>query len=699
MKKTSLTMALLVAFNAYAIEVIDVPKTGDVDATQNIEWQNNTPISYKPGAEYKGSVVFYDGTLKANGYDVVLVSDKAPTHIGNVVVYNANLVGERGNLTLTNHTGHGLYVGTTNISGFSTLTINAEDTGISGFGKHSIDVAKVSINAGTYGIQNMGVASDVTLSGIKELDITANKYAIQNASAGKSAISILGDASSVINLTSTERTAIKVQENGENSVTVKGGTINVVANPKGEYNSAITVDSGNLNLSANNFVVTDKTNTAETSALSVSSSGKLNLTSPNAIVNGNVKVDGTMNLEGNATLNGQTNTIATLEGNDTTLTIANIKSRTTVDQTNAKSLKVVATGELNDKLGADEKAFFGNPDSLVNISKLGEGTQTSMIMQEGLATPTVTADVQKNADGTIVVNNVKKTSNSVMDSTQELAVGMTLALNRIMMNDVRKRMGDLRATEGTHGVWARYDGGQLSGDNGLDHDFNTIQVGVDTLSSNSVRYGVAFNYTKGESEFKRGEGDMDAFGFAAYGTWFADSGMFADVIARVSTAESDLDVDVYNGTMDTFAASLSGEFGWRFDVINQFYVEPQAELTYTYLKGDSFSMGTAKYDIDDTNSLIARVGFSAGLKCPDDKGDVYARVSAVHEFLGDSEIAGITNSRYIQKLDGDDTWVEFGIGANFNLSKTTYVYADLERTEGAKLEEDWRAVVGVRHAF
>lgn len=698
MKKTLIATAILIAFSANA-SVIDLenPLTGKVEATGDTTYVNSKMDWYC--SDYEGSPVIVNGEFDAKGYSVEFVSDGDDSH-ANPVVYNAKLVGQGGNLTLTNKTGYGLYIGKTDITGFSTVTIDSKKTAISGYGEHNIDASKIIINADEYGIFTSGDASgNIRLSGIKELQITANSYAIQNASEEKSSISIQGDASSVINLTSAERTAIRVRNNSENSITVKGGTINVVANPNEKYNSAITVDSGNLNLSATNFVVTDKTNTAETSALSVASSGKLNLTSPNAIVNGDVKVDGTMNLEGNATLNGQKNNIATLDGNDTTLTIANIESRTTVGQSNAKSLKVVATGELNDKLGADEKAFFGDPDSLVNISKLGEGTQTSMIMQEGLATPTVTADVQKNADGTIVVSNVKKTSNSVMDSTQELAVGMTLALNRIMMNDVRKRMGDLRATEGTHGVWARYDGGQLSGDNGLDHDFNTIQVGVDTLSSNSIRYGVAFNYTKGESEFKRGEGDMDAFGLAAYGTWFADSGMFADVIARVSTAESDLDVDVYNGTMDTFAASLSGEFGWRFDVTDQFYVEPQAELTYTYLKGDSFSMGTAKYDIDDTNSLIARVGLSAGLKCPDDKGDVYARVSAVHEFLGDSEIAGISNSRYVQKMDGDDTWVEFGIGANFNLSKTTYVYADLERTEGAKLEEDWRAVVGVRHAF
>ena len=59
----------------------------------------------------------------------------------------------------------------------------------------------------------------------------------------------------------------------------------------------------------------------------------------------------------------------------------------------------------------------------------------------------------------------------------------TLSLNRILSNDIRKRMGDVRSAEGTTGAWARWDGGRLSG-GAVENDFNTIQVGVDTLVPN-----------------------------------------------------------------------------------------------------------------------------------------------------------------------------------------------------------------------
>ena len=174
--------------------------------------------------------------------------------------------------------------------------------------------------------------------------------------------------------------------------------------------------------------------------------------------------------------------------------------------------------------------------------------------------------------------------------------------------------------------------------------------------------------------------------------------MFYDVIGRVAKADTDVTIDGYKkGSMDNLAVSLSGEFGWRFDVTDSFYVEPQTELTYTYIDSDKLTLSSGhEYKIDSLDSLVGRVGFAAGFKCPSNYGDVYVRASAVHEFLGDATVHG---GDVIHEVDGEDTWVEFGLGANFNINRSTYVYADIERTEGAAIDEDWRANVGVRYSF
>lgn len=221
---------------------------------------------------------------------------------------------------------------------------------------------------------------------------------------------------------------------------------------------------------------------------------------------------------------------------------------------------------------------------------------------------TITGEVKEgDYNGSIIVdqqgNTVTKT-NTLMQDVLTLNGATTLSLNRILSNDIRKRMGDVRSAEGTTGAWARWDGGRLSG-GAVENDFNTIQVGVDTLMPNqNFRVGFAGSYTNGDADFTRGSAEMDAWSLSAYGLWYGENGMFADVIARVAKAETDVTADgaAKKGTLENYAYSLSGEFGWRFNLSEQFYVEPQGELTWTYIDEDDLHLGTASYTFDSMNT-------------------------------------------------------------------------------------------------
>ena len=353
--------------------------------------------------------------------------------------------------------------------------------------------------------------------------------------------------------------------------------------------------------------------------------------------------------------------------------------------------------KLEKQLTADEINADQAKKLMANVGHGADGENnvaTSTAVPEGMV---------NNAFGVDASGKTHEASaNTLMQSSLEMASAAPLALNRIMMNDVRKRLGDIRTTEGTHGAWARYDGGKLSGEGGLENDFHTVQVGIDTVpTAGAPRFGVAFSYTDSDADYARGSADMKAYSLAMYGTKVFDNGMFVDVIGRMGTADTDMVVDgQHKGSMDNVVLGLSGELGWRFDVTDSIYVEPQAEVTYTYVNSDNLTLSTAKYDVDSVNSLLGRVGFAAGMKCPSNYGNVYVRASAVHEFLGDSKITG-TNAGHtnVYEIDGKDTWMEYGIGANFNVTKSTYMWADVERTTGGALDEDWRATVGVRYAW
>lgn len=330
--------------------------------------------------------------------------------------------------------------------------------------------------------------------------------------------------------------------------------------------------------------------------------------------------------------------------------------------------------------------------------KTGDKTTVEAHVKEGLVNP----DITFNKDG----STASVGTNTLIRDTLDLAAASSLSLNRILMNDVRKRMGDLRSSSGKNGVWARYDGGRLESDAGLKNDFNTFQAGFDTMPlDNGVRFGVAASYTWSDTDFARGEADMDAFGLAAYGVWMGDNGMFADVVARVAKASNDMTIDsVYKGDLDTVTTSLSGEFGWRFDLARTVWIEPQIEATYTHAGAEDLTLSNgvnaATYEIGDFDSLIGRAGFATGFTCPNNRGEVWLRASAVHEFLGDREIFARTGDNTNSlKQDGKDTWFEYGIGANFNLSESTYLWADVERTSGGIIDQEWRATIGVRYGF
>lgn len=515
-------------------------------------------------------------------------------------------------------------------------------------GKESINIKSSSDS----GISNNGVGL-VSLQGKTVSFVFGSKNAIENINSGKTKIS----ANEIV----IDGNGSSLEERG--AVMATAGAVELVA----ENSISVSVGSNDAN------------------ALYSNAAGKLGISSPETEINGNIQALGETQLNGELVFNGNEANVANLTGEAATFTLTKADQEVSITNHN-EALTVAATGDLNDEVGMD---------AFKNLTVGGDAEGVELVAREGMYTGETTGVLDK--DGNIA--QTVTAGNSIMSNVLDLTSSSTLAINRILMNDVRKRMGDLRSSDGTHGVWARYDGGEFSGSKSFENKFSTVQIGVDTApAADAPRFGVAFSYTTSDSDMQRGDADMDAYSLAFYGTKFFENGMFVDVIGRLATIDTDVTIDGNKkGNLDNMAVSLSGEFGWRFDMTPSFYVEPQAEVTYTYLDADKLKLSSGhEYDIDSVDSLIGRLGFATGFKCPNNFGDVYLRASAVHEFLGDSAIHG---GSYTLETDGDDTWVEFGVGANFNLNKNLYGYVDLERTEGADLDEDWRANVGVRYSF
>ena len=269
-----------------------------------------------------------------------------------------------------------------------------------------------------------------------------------------------------------------------------------------------------------------------------------------------------------------------------------------------------------------------------------------------------------------------------------------------------KRMGDLRDAEGTIGAWARlYGSEQKYGDRGIKAQYNTIEVGTDLDVGAGWKVGGSFSYTDGDADVANGSGESDMYGFALYGTWLGDGGSFVDVIAKYARLSNDFKAANMEGGFDNNALSLSAEYGRRFRVGEQAFVEPAAAITYGRIMGDDFTASNlVRIEQDDYESLIGRIGIRGGFMFPEDKGTIYARAAVLHDCMGDAESTaskvndGLLVTEHLKDELGG-TWVEYALGANLRLSNSAYAYVDLERSSGSEVTESWKWTVGFRKAF
>lgn len=71
------------------------------------------------------------------------------------------------------------------------------------------------------------------------------------------------------------------------------------------------------------------------------------------------------------------------------------------------------------------------------------------------------------------------------------------------------------------------------------------------------------------------------------------------------------------------------------------------------------------------------------------------------EFDGDRDVSMVAaNGENLRKrYDNGDTWYEFGMGAQVQLSRNTHFYGDIERSFGGDTKKEWQVNTGIRWEF
>ena len=364
--------------------------------------------------------------------------------------------------------------------------------------------------------------------------------------------------------------------------------------------------------------------------------------------------------------------------------------------------------------GTDADSFNTNDDLKKVANKLdaAEAATANLTgnvhVDEGLLNGAIDMTVEyEDIDGDKLLNGVIKDVQQATTTTTTATIGSIAANAAVAWRDedatLSQRLGELRESRGSQGVWARMTQGEFERGGDFETEYNTLQIGYDKAKDN-WHYGAAVSHSEGDTVYGAGSGEIDSTSLSVYGTWQGDKGHYKDIVAKIGVINNEYTINAANqltkGDYDTVGTSISGEYGMKQDIGSGWYVNPLAKMTYMHIGSADYTTNNGiNVKHKSVDSLIARLGAELG-KQIGEKGDIYIKASALHDFGGDADtiLRRDANSAIINDEIGG-TWYEIGLGFNYKTSDATYLYADVIKTYGDEIRTPWQWNAGVRYSF
>ena len=368
----------------------------------------------------------------------------------------------------------------------------------------------------------------------------------------------------------------------------------------------------------------------------------------------------------------------------------------TVDEDAA--VKFNYTGTVTDKLASGSV----KADELFNGISLGDNGETPKLITTSDGLWASASVHEKKGDE---ITSTYSGPSSLITSTTDLAL-MNGLVWRSQLTNLSDRMGTLRTMPQAAGAWAHYNNGRLDG-RGLEYDYSTIEVGFDAPVSSNFLVGVSFDYTIGDTDLNAGSADNDVYTVGLYGTYYGDNGGFVDLMAKIGRIDNEYTVSntagLEKGDYMMTAAIVGIEAGHRFDLAHNMFVEPQVQLSYSWLRATDYATNIRSVDFETIESLVARVGVMGGMKFAENRGAAYLKASYNHDFLGnvDAAMYAVNGSGNSAKISDelDDNWAEVSLGVSYSVTDTLNTFLDVGTGFGGDIDQKWRINFGARYAF
>lgn len=377
---------------------------------------------------------------------------------------------------------------------------------------------------------------------------------------------------------------------------------------------------------------------------------------------------------------------------------------------------------------ADISALKGvSPDNPVRFADAASGitfkaiTKTSDISDGALFdyTPVIDKNIVSGRFGTngndwyFVDYSENPTDNIKVPVAAASAIHGDLLSHR-NIDTLNQRLGELRDYSDTEdGVWFRMKSGETESDKygHYNYRWNFYQLGYDRTvadhQNGKWHIGGAFHSAMGDVDYHHGDGDMRSYGGSLYAGWAGSKGHYMDYVLSYSHYNNKY--NIYHDGMKAADADysdhawmVSAEYGRKFDMGGEWFIEPQSQLVYGKSGGSDYTLSNGvKVHDDGEDSLIGRLGFRLGKSFATPKGQepnqIYVKFNVLHEFSGDWDMAlWGTDASYYQHCDGGDTWYTFGLGGKVSLTDNTVLYGDVEKSFGGDVTTKWQFNAGLR---
>ncbi|CTZ26684.1 protease IgA1 [Escherichia coli] len=362
--------------------------------------------------------------------------------------------------------------------------------------------------------------------------------------------------------------------------------------------------------------------------------------------------------------------------------------------------------------------FLNKPASEMNVTLItapkgsDEKTFTAGTQQIGFSNVTPVISTEKTDDATkwmLTGYQTVSDAGASKTATDFMASGYKSFLTEV--NNLNKRMGDLRDTQGDAGVWARIMNGTGSADGGYSDNYTHVQIGADRkheLDGVDLFTGALLTYTDSNASSHAFSGKTKSVGGGLYASALFDSGAYFDLIGKYLHHDNEYTASFASlGTKDYSSHSwyAGAEVGYRYHLSEEAWVEPQMELVYGSVSGKSFSwedrgMALSMKD-KDYNPLIGRTGVDVGRTFSGDDWKITARAGLGYQFdlLANGETV-LRDASGEKRFEGEkDSRMLMTLGMNAEIKDNMRFGLELEKSAFGKYNVDNAINANFRYSF